>query len=266
MDAYPAVLAALHDELAAATALSDPEYPEMHRVAPGLYLGSQRAAGVLFPFEERDPVAAPVLRAAALSKLRAHGITSIVCCSAADARVFAAEGLSYECALLSDGSEADIDASTPAFAELLDRAVRLYSAAQARGESTLVHCASGAHRSASIVCGILMELRGAPLAKVLPEVLTARPFARPTFWRHLVGVVEPRVRASARPEVPARPGDSEVASAHSGPDSAAGTLGGRGAPVKNSVVLVGDSTLDNIVWVEVRRCQRDSDTEFVRER
>lgn len=182
---YPPDLACLHDA-SAATASLEGETEDMHCVAPGLYLGNQRAAGILFPFEERDQKLAAILRMETLARLRSAGIRNIVCCSDSDARIFKDEGISYECALLSDGSPADIIDSTPRFAELLSRAVRLVESARARGEGTLVHCASGAHRSASIVCGILMHERHAALADVLPLLLRVRPFAYPSFWRHLV--------------------------------------------------------------------------------
>ena len=262
MDAYPPSLACLHDEIAAAAALTAEDFPEMHCVVPGLYLGSQRAAGILFPFEERDPAVSSALRSRALQTLRSAGISNVVCCSATDARVFAADGIAYECALLNDGGPQDILDSTPAFAELLGRAIALVHSARSRGEGTLVHCASGAHRSASVLCGVLMHERRAPLAVVLPLILRQRPFARPTFWRHLVGVLEPLVLmlppsvegAAARPidasavsDVTAVAAASEVAAVAAAKPASASPAAG---PL--TVLLVGDSTLDNVVWVEVR--------------
>ena len=189
---YPATISRLFDERASEAALSG-DIQDMDLIAPGLYLGSQRSAGVLFPFEERDVAAASILRKSMLSALGAKGIRNIVCCSATDARIFSADGIAYECALLSDGSVDDILASTPAFSDLLDRAIALVAAARSRGEATLVHCASGAHRSASLLCGILMHEQRKALADILPLLLRQRPYVRPTFWRYLVEELEPRV-------------------------------------------------------------------------
>lgn len=254
MDAYPPSLASLHDERAAAAALTAPDFPEMHCVVPGLYLGSQRAAGILFPYEERDPAVSSVLRSRALQTLRSAGIANVVCCSAAGARVFAGDGIAYECGLLNDGGSQDILDSTPAFAELLGRAIALVKSARSRGEGTLVHCASGAHRSASVLCGVLMHERRAPLAAVLPLVLRQRPFARPTFWRHLVGVLEPLVLTPPPPPsaeaAAAGPSDTSVASELAALATAKPVSPPAAGPL--TVLLVGDSTLDNVVWVEVR--------------
>ncbi len=171
----------------------------MHCITPGLYLGNQRAAGILFPYEERTAAIAVPLRANTLAALRAAGIRNIVCCSSADSRAFVDDGIAYECSLLSDGGPAEIAASTPDFSDLLTRALRLVQSARSRGEATLIHCASGVHRSASIVCGILMHERHASLEDILPLVLSQRPQAVPTFWPYLVNEVEPRVLSSLLP-------------------------------------------------------------------
>lgn len=196
MTGYPPEIERLFDQDASWRALTDDDVLTMNRISEGLYLGNQRAAGIFFPWEEKEPALVERLRAEALASLREAGIRNIICCSEVDKRVFEAEGFRYECAMLSDGGDAEIEASTPAFSELLNRAVRLVAAARLRGEASLIHCQSGAHRSASIMCGVLMHERSATLADVLPLVLRARPFAKPTFWRHLLGVVEPQCLAS----------------------------------------------------------------------
>ena len=145
---YPSYLGELFDSRAGEEALASDAFPDMHCIMPGLYLGNQRAAGVLFPFEERDIATSSAIRGAALKSLEKAGIRNIICCSSVDDKVFDTDGIVYECSLLADGSSAEIIASTPAFEDLLGRAIRLR--ARNSNEGTLVHCASGAHRSAAL--------------------------------------------------------------------------------------------------------------------
>ena len=146
-------------------------------------MGAQSAAGVLPPCEDTPPA-----RAAALASLRANRISVIVCCSAEGpaARVFAADGIAYADALLSDGKPELIAACVPTFFSLLESALPLVRAAHSRGEAALVHCNSGMHRSASMAMGLLMALRGERgvpgLARVFAEVVAKRAVMRPTFW------------------------------------------------------------------------------------
>jgi protein-tyrosine phosphatase len=72
-------------------------------------------------------------------------------------------------------------------------------AALAAGNAVLVHCASGAHRSASVVCAYLMHRRRTKLDAVYPEVFGRRPLALPVYWHWLVDVWEPQVLALAQP-------------------------------------------------------------------
>ena len=159
-----------------------------HEVAPGLYVGAQGAAGVLFKHEDSDTV-----RAEVLATLRSRRTTVIVCCSSDDAcaRIFEVDGISYAAALLSDGDAASISASVPAFCGLVARALTLARAAWARGESVLVHCNSGMHRSASVAMAIMMArsraVGPAGLAAAFAAAVKARPVVRPSFWPLLEG-------------------------------------------------------------------------------
>jgi hypothetical protein len=154
-----------------------------HEIANNVWVGAQPAAGILSSFEDT-----PALRASVLEQLRARNIKVIICCCAEGpaTRVFADDGVGYADALLSDGSPADIAACVPAFLALVERAFPLVLAAHARGESVLVHCNSGMHRSASVAIALLMALRGERgaegLARVFSEVVHKRPVMRPTFW------------------------------------------------------------------------------------
>ena len=203
---YPESLRALFDDALAERVLASGDVAPMNAVAPGFWLGSQRAAGVAFPYERG--AAADALRAEALAALRAAGITHIVCCCGEGPgwRVFDGQ-LAYLNASLDDGDAAAVEAGAPAFSALLARALPWVAAARAAGGGVLVHCASGAHRSASVLAGLLMAERRAPLAAVLPAILAARPFARPTFWRAL------EAAAPALGAAPAPQGAAEAAAA-----------------------------------------------------
>ena len=149
------------------------------QVAAWLWLGAEAAAGVLVAAADL-----PALRA----ELRARRTTAIVCASssAASARVFAGDGVEYAAAELSDRSAAEISASVPAFCALVARALSLARAARARGDSVLVHCNSGMHRSSSVAAALLMAERGeagaAGFARAFADIARARPVAQPIFW------------------------------------------------------------------------------------
>jgi hypothetical protein len=154
-----------------------------HEIAPRVWVGAQAAAGILAKFEDT-----PGERDAVLKQLRERKTTVIVCCcdEGPSARRFEADGIRYVDALLSDGSPQLIAASAGAFFSLLERAYPLAAAALARGDSILVHCNSGMHRSASVALGLLMILQseqGADgLARVFASAVKQRPVIRPTFW------------------------------------------------------------------------------------
>jgi hypothetical protein len=98
----PPPLTALLDEYAEAReqAFSGEGFADMHKIEPGLFVGSQRAAGIFFKFED-----SPDLRAQALAALRTHRIALIVCCCGEGVSWFAfpPEQMKYECSLLTDG-------------------------------------------------------------------------------------------------------------------------------------------------------------------
>ena len=125
-----------------------------------------------------------------LERLQRCKVSVIVCCCFADddphTRIYESAGISYVCALLSDGDASQKAASVPAFIGLLERSFPLVRAALAKGDHVLVHCNSGMHRSASIAMGLVMAIRGEEgpegLARVFAEVVNRRQVMRPTFW------------------------------------------------------------------------------------
>ena len=154
-----------------------------HEVAPQIWVGAQAAAGIFATFEDT-----PAERDAVLKQLRERKTSVIICCcnEGPGTRRFEDDGIQYADALLSDGSPQSIAASSAAFFSLLERAYPLAAAALARGDSVLVHCNSGMHRSASVALGLLMILQseqGADgLARVFAPAVKKRPVIRPTFW------------------------------------------------------------------------------------
>jgi hypothetical protein len=158
-------------------------YPLSHEIAPGLWVGAQGAAGILMPFENT-----PTARFGVLEQLRARNISLIICCSEEEdiGAVFVNEGIQYVCAKLDDGDGEGKATSCPRFCEILQKAMPLVAAMQAKGNSILVHCNSGCHRSASIAAAILMaqqKLRGPEgLAAVFRGMVRARVVLRPSFW------------------------------------------------------------------------------------
>jgi hypothetical protein len=106
---------------------------------------------------------------------------------------FADAGVTYVTALLQDGQPSAITASEPDFAALLERALPLMRATLDAGNSVLVHCASGAHRSASVVAAYLMTTLQKPLDDVFPIIFAKRQLAMPVYWEYLVRVVEPPI-------------------------------------------------------------------------
>eukprot|EP00004_Rigifila_ramosa_P014897 TRINITY_DN3425_c0_g1_i3.p1 TRINITY_DN3425_c0_g1~~TRINITY_DN3425_c0_g1_i3.p1 ORF type:complete len:207 (-),score=34.11 TRINITY_DN3425_c0_g1_i3:79-624(-) len=160
----------------------------------GWWVGNQRSAGILPKFE-----ATPENRAAALLDLRQKRISAIVCCCGDDPTVFepfAVDGISYCSAFLSDGHDpqklASSEAQLPAF---LARIRPIASRAHAQGDSVLVHCNAGAHRSVSVLCALLMEERVCGLVDVFADVVRIRAIAEPIYWPWLLESHEPQILA-----------------------------------------------------------------------
>lgn len=183
----PAVAALIASTRAAReAALGDVSaYAPMHQVLPWLWIGDERAAGVLPPFELR----AGATPAHALAALRGAGVTAVVCASGdgASHRPFEGEGISYAQALLSDGSPASKRASEAALGRLLRAAVPLARAARAAGRAVLVHCNAGINRSCSTACALLMVETGCSLAEAYAQVVAARVVCQPSFHGYLGG-------------------------------------------------------------------------------
>jgi len=154
-----------------------------HEIAPGIWVGAQAAAGILVKYEDT-----PANRKAVLTQLQERKTTVIICCceEGPSARRFEPHGIRYADALLSDGSPESMAASASAFFSLIERAYPLVAAALAEGNSVLVHCNSGMHRSASVALGLMMILQSAQgpegLARVFASAVKKRPVIRPTFW------------------------------------------------------------------------------------
>lgn len=184
---------------AALEAVAEGTFPHLHQIRPHLYLGDQVAAGILLPFQLREQ---PELRAATLAVLRAHRIQRVVClCADEDApewQPFRDHGLRYLCCKLNDGSENLIQESSARFGRLVtEQVVSFVGEGRAAGEATLVHCASGCHRSASVVCAYLMIEERATLDQVFAEVFAIRPVVKPIYWRYLVNELEVKLGLSA---------------------------------------------------------------------
>jgi len=161
------------------------------QILPNLYLGDQTSAGHFAVFEDTVEK-----RQEALAKLREKNITHIVCVShEGDAsKIFCSDGIKYLSKLLDDRG-AELEESEAAFEAILRLAVPFIDEAHAAGGSALVHCAAGAHRSASIVCGYMMIKQKEKLGVVYPHVFHKRPCAFPVYWKHLVKVIEPEALA-----------------------------------------------------------------------
>lgn len=157
-------------------------YHDLHCIVPGIWLGNQRAAGIYFKFEDSDAA-----RAKALEELQQRKISVVVCCCGhgPEWRIFSKVGISYADAHLLDGKPEDIAESASQVGPLLLEALPLVRAAMARGEGVLVHCNSGIHRSASVVCGLLMILNGWSLEESFRVTVRARAVAYPIFWPYL---------------------------------------------------------------------------------
>ncbi len=182
-------------------------YAPMHQVLPWLWIGDERAAGVLPPFELR----AGATPAAALAALRAAGVAAVVCASGdgASHRPFEGEGIFYAQALLSDGSLASKRACEAALGRLLRAAVPLARAARAAGRAVLVHCNAGINRSCSTACALLMVETGCSLAEAYAQVVAARVVCQPSFYAYLGGDA---FRALAAELAPATAADDAAAS------------------------------------------------------
>ena len=127
-----------------------------------------------------------------------------------------------------------IAASEPDFLALLQAAVHFIDEARAAGQGVLVHCASGAHRRSSVVCGYLMRLlrrRSFPL-----PVFAARPCVNPMYWQCFLQHWEPHLLHGASLALPAAthppvrvPGFMAGGAAEAGDGGAAGAGGAGGA-------------------------------------
>ena len=171
-------------------------FPDMHEIVPGVWLGNQTAAGILMPFEERDAEGALRKKAACLTALRAHRISTIICCSQDDGEPFKGDGLIYLSELLLDGGLLQCDPAEKAkaeaqFASFFARAIELMNAAAAAGDSVLVHCNSGANRSSSVVAGFMMLAQKKRFDEVMPIIFDKRPIVCPRYWSWLVLELEP---------------------------------------------------------------------------
>jgi hypothetical protein len=176
----PAIfLAASESQSRTQAALSDIDnFPPMHEIVPNVWLGTQRAAGIIMPFEARDPHLGPRLKADYLTRLRSHNITTIICCSENDptrARPYVNEGITYHHKELMDGGlyrcdEKEFKAANDEFATFFATAFKLMREALSNGGAVLVHCNSGANRSSSVVCGYLMLTLHKKLDAILPMV------------------------------------------------------------------------------------------------
>jgi hypothetical protein len=167
-----------------AAALQDIEsFPAMHEVTPWLWIGDERAAGVLTPIAIREGAT----NSEALTNLRARRITVVVCVSGygVSHRPFETQGIAYANALLSDGSAESKKASETLFPVLLSRALPLIRAARETGNAVLVHCNAGINRSCSTACAILMALEGVSLLQAYSQVVSARAICQPSFSKYL---------------------------------------------------------------------------------
>lgn len=159
-----------------------------------LYLGTQQAAGYLMPYQRSDQS----LRTQALENLYKYNITHIVCvCGEGEEwQLYQNEGIKYLNCKLNDGNEAMIEESYPDFERILKLSIPFIDEAIETGGAALVHCASGAHRSASIICGYLMIKNKARLEDIFPNVFHKRPIACPVYWKYLVYTLEPTLFTS----------------------------------------------------------------------
>jgi hypothetical protein len=187
---YPADVQAIVDASSGARSAamlllgSIESFPPMHSISPWLYIGDERAAGVLTPLAVREGET----NAAALAALRSHKVGAVVCVSGAKAshRPFESQGIAYASALLSDGCPHSKRASEDLFPVLLARAIPLVRAAREAGSAVLVHCNAGINRSCSTACAILMVLEPSlTLAQAYAQVVAARPICQPSFHAYL---------------------------------------------------------------------------------
>lgn len=120
-------------------------FPAMHKIFDGIWLGTQGAAGIFFPFEVREN---PDLPHAALRELQRVNITHIVCVcgEGAEWQPFVKDGIRYISCLLNDGDAAFVEEAAQTFGALLDRVVPFVDEAIGAGGSVLIHCNSGANR------------------------------------------------------------------------------------------------------------------------
>jgi hypothetical protein len=173
------------------------DFPDMHEIASGIWLGNQTAAGILLPYEERDAPSAAKLRGTRLKTLRDHKISLVICCSHDDEQPFKEDGIAYHCELLLDGGLLKCDPSEFAkantqFASFFEAAVQKMDTALKDGGAVLVHCNSGANRSSSVVAGYLMLARQQRFDEVMSEMFSKRPVVCPRYWQWLVKNVEPK--------------------------------------------------------------------------
>lgn len=177
----------------------------MHLIIEGLFLGNQFAAGsnIRWPYPPADmprqdvsawATAQPSYsmgRRAAREHLRKHGITHIVCVTAAQA-LFSEQGMPG-----SDGLETSLrpaiqyctvlfsdKADDPRFLGCLDKLhAFIHSALSSNeGNRVLVHCQQGQSRSAAVVVGYLMRFRGLTYDDAFELVRKSRPQVLPHMF------------------------------------------------------------------------------------
>lgn len=173
-----------HRQARAFDEIAEGTYPDMHEVVPNAWLGNQRAAGLLFPYEDTAEA-----RAQRLAALRARDVELIVCCCGEGKpwRVFEADGMQYVDAFLKDGSEEDVRASFSLLGSLVERATPLVRGVLARKKGFLVHCNSGIHRSASVMVALLQVIDPDKIAgaEAFRRVVARRSVAYPNMWPYL---------------------------------------------------------------------------------
>lgn len=119
--------------------------PPIHKILPGLYLGSQFAAGIIFPIDPES------VRQKAFADLRSKNITHIFRCigDIKDARERCAN-VNYHSVLIDD------NAGNENIAQHFNASFEFIESARIQG-GALVHCNAGVSRSASIVIAYLMR-------------------------------------------------------------------------------------------------------------
>lgn len=182
----------------------DPGYRAMHQVADApLYVGTQRAAGVVPHFEaDRLP--------GILEELQRNGITHVVNCIGED-RPFADHMEYFNIKDWGDRANPhDAEArrrNNATFLQSLSAVFEFIDAALAGGHGVLVHCNAGQSRSGSVAIAHLMRSRGWRFEEAYLSVVAARPVVNPRFSDILIEyerqIIDPAFTdfAALRPDV-----------------------------------------------------------------